>query len=40
MDIGRPQRIIEIDPVSVPLPEDAPDLEPAPLAPDPAEPRP
>ena len=29
MDIGRPQRIIEIEPVSLPLPETVPDLEPA-----------
>ena len=29
MDIGRPQRIIEVEPVSLPLPETVPDLEPA-----------
>jgi len=40
MDIGRPQRITEIEPVPLPLPEDVPDLDPAPLTPDPAEPRP
>lgn len=42
MDIGRPQRIIEVEPVSLPLPEDVPDLEPAPnrvpTEPDPARP--
>lgn len=37
MDIGRPQRIIEVEPVSLPLPEDVPDLEPAPREPAPAE---
>ena len=37
MDIGRPQRIIEVEPVSLPLPGDAPDLEPAPVEPAPAE---
>ena len=40
MDIGRPQRIIEVEPVSLPLPEDVPDLEPAPLAPAPLAPEP
>jgi len=29
VDIGRPKRIIEVDPVSLPLPEVVPDLEPA-----------
>ena len=38
MDIGRPQRIIEVEPVSLPLPETTPDLEPATLEPAPAEP--
>jgi hypothetical protein len=37
MDIGRPQRIIEVEPVSLPLPEGVPDLEPAPREPAPAE---
>jgi hypothetical protein len=43
MDIGRPQRIIEIEPVSLPIP--SPDLpafepahEPAPAEPSPVEP--
>ncbi|HEX7248589.1 MAG TPA: hypothetical protein VF351_10875 [Actinomycetota bacterium] len=44
MDIGRPKRIIEIEPVSLPLPGEAapaeptpayqPDAEPEPAAPD------
>ena len=38
MDIGRPQRIIEVEPVSLPLPETVPDLEPATAEPAPAEP--
>lgn len=38
MDIGRPQRIIEVEPVSLPLPETIPELEPAPPEPAPAEP--
>ncbi len=38
MDIGRPQRIIEVEPVSLPLPETVPDLEPAGPEPAPAEP--
>jgi len=38
MDIGRPQRIIEVEPVSLPLPETVPDLEPAIPDPAPAEP--
>ena len=40
MDIGRPKRIIEVEPVSVPLPEEIPDLEPAPTEPAPSEPDP
>ena len=38
MDIGRPQRIIEIEPVSLPIPSpDLPAFEPAPApAPEPA----
>jgi len=40
MDIGRPKRIIEVEPVSVPLPEELPDLEPAPAEPAPYEPDP
>jgi hypothetical protein len=40
MDIGRPQRIIEVEPVSLPLPEEAPDLEPAPVEPARSEPDP
>jgi hypothetical protein len=42
MDIGRPQRIIEIEPISLPVPSpDLPTFEPAP-APEraPAEPTP
>jgi hypothetical protein len=42
MDIGRPQRIIEIEPVSLPLPSpDLPSFEPTPAPspePDPVEP--
>jgi hypothetical protein len=46
MDIGRPQRIIEIEPVSLPvptqepltLPESEPSHEPAPAPSEPAEP--
>jgi hypothetical protein len=39
VDIGRPQRIIEVEPVSLPLPETAvPYLEPATPEPVPAEP--
>ncbi len=39
MDIGQPKRIIEVEPVSLPLPEaiPAPDPEPA-SVPEPAEP--
>jgi hypothetical protein len=45
VDIGRPQRIIEIEPVSLPIPspdlpafEPAPAPEPAPADPSPVEP--
>ena len=38
MDIGRPKRIIEVDPVSLPVPEVVPDLEPATPEPAPVEP--
>jgi hypothetical protein len=45
VDIGRPQRIIEVEPVSLPLPSPelpepttAPTIEPAPADPNPAEP--
>ncbi len=38
MDIGPARRIIEIEPVSLPMPEEVPDLEPAPAEPAPAEP--
>jgi hypothetical protein len=40
VDIGRPQRIIEVEPVSLPLPETIPELEPATPEPAPAEPDP
>jgi hypothetical protein len=40
LDIGPARRIIEIEPVSLPLPEEVPDLEPAPAEPAPAEPAP
>ena len=40
MDIGRPKRIIEVEPVSIPLPEELPDLEPVPAEPAPSEPDP
>ena len=40
MDIGRPKRIIEVEPVSLPLPDEVPDLEPAPVEPTPSEPDP
>jgi hypothetical protein len=41
MDIGQPKRIIEVEPVSLPLPEaiPAPDPQPTPV-PEPAEPAP
>jgi hypothetical protein len=41
VDIGQPKRIIEVEPVSLPLPETipAPDTEPAPAR-EPAEPTP
>jgi len=38
LDIGPARRIIEIEPISLPLPERVPDLEPAPAHPEPAEP--
>jgi hypothetical protein len=38
LDIGPARRIIEIEPVALPLPEEVPDLEPAPAQPAPAEP--
>jgi hypothetical protein len=35
MDIGRPQRIIEVEPASLPLPDPvAPGLEPGPAIPE------
>ena len=40
MDIGPPRRIIEIEPVSLPLPDLVPDPAPAPAEPAPAEPAP
>ena len=41
MDIGPPRRIIEVEPVSLPLPDLVPDLVPDPgPAPEPAEPAP
>lgn len=40
MDIGPPRRIIEVEPVSIPLPVDVPELVPEPAAPAPAQPRP
>lgn len=41
MDIGQPKRIIEVEPVSLPLPETIPAPEPRPAkAPEPAEPAP
>jgi hypothetical protein len=36
MDIGPARRIIEVEPVSLPLPGELPDLEPAPEEPEPA----
>jgi hypothetical protein len=38
VDIGRPKRIIEVEPVSLPLPDVVPDLEPATPEPAPVEP--
>ena len=39
MDIGKPKRIIEVEPVSVPLPETIPAPDPLPVpTPEPAEP--
>jgi hypothetical protein len=41
MDIGQPKRIIEVEPVSLPLPETIPAPEPQPAkVPEPAEPAP
>jgi hypothetical protein len=38
MEIGRPRRVIEVEPVELPLPEDLPEPEPVPQQ-EPAEPR-
>jgi len=39
VDIGQPKRIIEVEPVSLPLPETLPDPEPQPAkTPEPAQP--
>jgi hypothetical protein len=38
MNIGRPKRVIEVEPTSLPLPEVVPAPEPAPVEPVPAEP--
>jgi hypothetical protein len=39
VDIGKPKRIIEVEPVSVPLPETIPAPDPLPVStPEPAEP--
>jgi hypothetical protein len=40
MDIGPPRRIIEIEPVSLPLPDLVPEPAEHPAAPAPAEPAP
>jgi hypothetical protein len=41
VDIGQPKRIIEVEPVSLPLPETLPDPEPQPAkTPEPAQPAP
>ena len=41
MDIGQPKRIIEVEPVSLPLPEAIPAPDPRPASvPEPAEPAP
>jgi hypothetical protein len=41
VDIGRPKRIIEVEPASWPLPETLPIVEPEPAAvPEPSEPSP
>ena len=41
MDIGQPKRIIEVEPVSLPLPEAIPAPDPQPASvPEPAEPAP
>jgi hypothetical protein len=37
MEIGKPKKIREVEPVNVPLPEVVPEPEPAPLVPEPAE---
>jgi hypothetical protein len=38
MNIGSPKRVIEVDPITLPLPESLPDAQPAPLQPAPVEP--
>jgi hypothetical protein len=41
VDIGQPKRIIEVEPVSLPLPETLPTPEPQPAkTPEPAQPAP
>jgi hypothetical protein len=41
VDIGKPKRIIEVDPVSIPIPETIPAPEPVPTpTPEPATPAP
>jgi hypothetical protein len=41
VDIGKPKRIIEVDPISIPIPETIPAPEPVPApAPEPATPAP
>jgi len=40
MDIVPARRIIEVEPVSLPMPVEVPSAEPAPAEPAPAEPRP
>ena len=41
MDIGQPKRIIEVEPVTLPVPEAIPVPEPRPVqTPEPAEPAP
>jgi hypothetical protein len=39
MDIGPLKRVIEVEPASLPIPEELPDAEPVPV-PEPAEPAP
>jgi hypothetical protein len=34
MEIGPPKRVIEVDPVSIPVPEAFPDMDPPPSVPD------